>query len=319
MFKVGIVGCGGIGRAHANAWSAIEGVRVAAVADLNAERAQSVADLCGAKALTDLADLPEDLDAVSVVTPPSAHYPVVKALLERGFHVFCEKPLTMNVRKGRELERLAKEKGKQLGVGFKMRFEPIFRKAKELVPEIGDLVSIVTTKQQMYHPRPESTWVKDVGAMYELSVHDFDLITFLTGKVPGKVLFSRLDHHFGWEKEDGFAAVVDYGNGVTAQLQGMYAEKTCFCFRDLTITLLGEQGYLRIERPDRIVLHTDQFRVVEVDMSKEKSAFIQELEQFRDAVLGKSTNTLSAADAVRMTELIESIRAAGEHRDQGRI
>lgn len=69
---------------------------------------------------------------------------------------------------------------------------------------------------------------------------------------------------------------------------------------------------LRIERPDRIVMHTDQFRVVEVDMSEGKSAFIQELEHFRDAVLGKSANTLTAADAVRMTELIESIRAAGE-------
>ena len=312
MFKVGIVGCGGIGRAHANSWSAIDGVSVAAVVDLNAERAKSVAELCGAEALTNLQDLPADLDAVSVVTPPAAHYPVVKALLERGFHVFCEKPLTMNVAEGRELEHLVKEKGKQLGVGFKMRFEPIFRKAKELVPEIGELVSIVTTKQQMYHPRPESTWVKDVGAMYELSVHDFDLITFLTGRSPGKVLYSRIDHRFGWKKENGFAAIVDYGDGVTAQLQGMYAEKTCFCYRDLTITLLGEYGYMRIERPDRIVMHTDQFRVVEVDMSEGRSAFIQELEHFRNAVLGKSANTLTAADAVRMTELIESIRAAGE-------
>lgn len=314
MFKAGIVGCGGIGRAHANSWNSIDGVKVEAVADLDPERAGSVAELCGAKPLTDLADLPDDLDCVSVATPPGAHYPVVKALLERGFNVFCEKPLTMNAAQGQMLEKLAEEKGKQLGVGFKMRFEPVFREAKKLVPEIGTLVSVVTTKEQMFNPRPETAWIKKVGAMYELSVHDFDLISYLTGKYPRKVLAARTEHRFGWEREDAFHAMVDYDGNVTAMLQGMYAEKTTFCYRDLTITLLGTLGYLRIERPDRIILHTDQYRVAEVDPSAGKNAFVQELEHFRDAVLGKCRNTLTASDAVRMTALIEEIRSKGESR-----
>lgn len=308
MFKVGIVGCGGIGMAHARSWSAVDGVKVAAAVDLDPAKAKALADVCGAEPLTDIAQLPSDLDAVSVVTPPQAHYPVIKSLLERGFNVFSEKPLTTDVAQGEELVKLAEEKKRLLGVGFKMRYEPINVKAKELLPEIGDLVSIVTTKEQMFNPRPGGEWVKRTGAMYELSIHDFDLVSYITGRFPQKVLSAQLNHKRGWEKEDSFAALVSYDGGVSGLLQGMYCDNTTFCFRDFTMTFLGENGYMRVERPDRIVMHTDEYRVVEIG-NAEKSAFVMELEHFRDAVLGRTENTLRASDAVRMTRLIEDIRS----------
>ncbi|MHB9140025.1 MAG: Gfo/Idh/MocA family protein, partial [Victivallaceae bacterium] len=292
MFKAAIVGCGGIGMTHARSWSSIEDVKVEAVMDLNPEKAQAAAEFCKCRACTSLAELPSDLDGVSVVTPPAAHFPVVKALLERGFNVFCEKPLTMSVAEGRILAEVAAASGKVLAVGFKMRFEPIFIEAKKYLPEIGKLVAITTTKLQAFNPRPEGAWVKSVGAMYELSIHDFDLISFITGRYPQKVLFAHLQHRFGWEKEDTFNIVADYGDGVTAQLQGMYAMSSTFCFRDLAITLLGERGYLRIERPDRIILHADEYKVIEIKGTA-KSSFVLELEHFRNCVLGLETNTLT--------------------------
>ena len=307
MFKVAVVGCGGIGNAHARSWSSIPDVKVVAVVDLKEENAKRVAEACGAIPLTDIKDLPKDLDGVSVVTPPRAHYPVVKALLEAGYNVFSEKPLTTEVETGEELDALAKAKGKVLSVGFKMRYEPIFIKAKELLPKIGKLVSICSTKQQAFHDRPEGQWVKKVGAMYELSIHDFDLISFITGKLPKQVLASRCMYRFGWEKEDAAHALVDYGDGVTATLQSMYAVSCGFWFKDLTFTFLGDKGYMRVERPDRIILHTDEFEVVEVPAAT-KSAFVCELEHFRDAVLGKTENTLTAQSAIAMTKLIEDIR-----------
>ncbi len=311
MFKVAIVGCGGIGKAHARSWSSIEGVKVVAAVDLDLERAKSLAELCGAVPMTDMAQLPDDLDCVSVVTSPQAHYPVVKPLLERGFNVFCEKPLTTDVAQGEELIALAKKNNCLLGVGFKMRFEPVFMKAKELFPEIGKLVSIVTTKQQMFDDKPERAWVKKTGAMYELSIHDFDLISYITGYFPQKVLAAKLEHKRGWEKEDSFSAIVDYGDGATALLQGMYCDHTKFCFRDLCITLLGENGYMRIERPDRIIMHTDEYRVEEPPKA-EQSAFIMELTHFMNAVQGKCENMLKDTDAAQMTKLIEEIRTVGE-------
>ncbi|MBR7104988.1 MAG: Gfo/Idh/MocA family oxidoreductase [Lentisphaeria bacterium] len=308
MFKVGIVGCGGIGNAHAVSWSQIEGVQVAAVCDLVPEKAAVFAERYNCTAYTDIADLPDDLDVVSVVTPPAAHYPVVKALLNRKFNVFSEKPLTTDVAQGKELCALAKENGCLLGVGFKMRFEPIFAEAKKLLPEIGELRAIVTTKQQKFNPRPEGAWVKKTGAMYELSIHDFDLVSFITGKLPKQVIAAKIGHRRNWEKDDSFSALVDYGDNVTATLQGMYCDDTTFCFKDLCMMLLGENGYMRVERPDRIIMHTSEYRVVEIG-DPEKSAFVLELTHFRDAVLGKTQNTLLPEDAVAMTELIEDIRS----------
>ncbi len=307
MFKVGIVGCGGIGMTHARTWNSLEGAQVAAVVDMNKEKAIAAAEACKCPYFLSIDELPDDLDAISVVTPPAAHFAVTKRLLERGFHIFCEKPLTMNVAEGELLDALAKRQKKELAVGFKMRFEPVFVEAKKHLPEIGTLRSIVTSKQQAFNPRPEGAWVKKVGAMYELSIHDFDLVSFISGVFPEKVLGAKLLHSRGWEKEDSFAALVEYQHGVTATLQGMYCEKSTFCFRDLSITFLGENGYMRVERPDRIILHTNEYKVVEVPPAQ-ISSFALELEHFRQAVLGKEENTLRAAEAVRMTWLIEEIR-----------
>ena len=199
----------------------------------------------------------------------------------------------------------------ELGVGFKMRFEPIFQQARRYVPLVGCVNSIVTTKLQAFNPRPESAWVTRTGAMYELSIHDFDLISYITGLYPEKVEFADIGHRFGWEKDDAFHLAVRYDGGVTALLQGMYAVSSTFCYRDLTITVLGDQGYVRIERPDRIIVHTDHYEVVEIPAA-EKSAFVCELEHFKGACEGRWKNTLTAESATRMTDMIEEARRLGE-------
>lgn len=307
MFRVAIIGCGGIGNAHARSWKEIEGVEVAAVCDLNEDRARAAGEAHGCPWYTDLRDLPDDLAVISVATQPQAHYPVVKPLLERGFHVFCEKPLTTDVDSCNELDQLAKAKGVELGVGFKMRYESINNEVKKYLPEIGKLVHITTTKIQPFRPNPEAAWVTKTGASYELSIHDFDLLTFITGLRPKKVLFSEMKHRFGWEADDAFAITVDYGDGVTALLEGMYAVSTTFCYRDFTMTFLGDQGYIRVERPDRIIVHSDKYRVIEVE-PYEKSAFVLELEHFKRAVEGLEPNTLTAKDATCATWLIEEAK-----------
>ena len=119
MLKVAVIGCGGIGRAHCTAWKTVEGAQLVAVVDMNEEKAKAAAADFGCKWYTSL-DALEDVDAVSVVTPPAAHYPVVKAALNKGL---------------------------QLAVGFKMRFEPIFREARKYLPQLGKLRTIVSTKE----------------------------------------------------------------------------------------------------------------------------------------------------------------------------
>lgn len=309
MFKVAIVGCGGIGMAHGGSWRAI-GAKVSAVVDLNKERAEFASKEFCCPAYSSIDDLPDDLDVVSVVTNSQTHFSIVSKLLPR-FNVFCEKPLTLTVEEGERLIELAKLHNRQLGVGFKMRYEPIFCKAKELLPQIGKLLQVSSVKAQKYNGGP-GFWIETSGALCELSIHELDLIGFIAGIYPEEVLYSRLFHRLNWPAEDGFSTVIRYSGNVTGMLQCNYCTRPPFDSRDICLTFIGEDGLLRIERPDRIVLRTDKQYVIDVPPA-ERNAFEMELDHFRDAVSGKCANSLDAENANRMLGLIKDIRkAAGE-------
>ena len=308
MFKVAVVGCGGIGRAHASAWKSL-GAEVVAFFDVNRERCVEAAEQFGALAADSLAELPADLDAVSVATTSQTHYELVKELLPK-YPVFCEKPLTTDVAQGEELAELEKKTGNLLGVGFKMRFEPIFVKAKELLPQIGELIQISSSKAQMYGA-PKGFWIEKSGAMCEMSIHEIDLISYLTGLRMKEIHYAKLYHNFGWEKEDGFAALAEYERGVECALQCNYNNRPRWDARDIVLTFVGKEGVLRLERPDRIVLRSDKHYVFEVD-SKSCNPFAEELRHFQAALRGEIENRLTAEDANRALRMIEAIRAVAK-------
>ena len=118
--KVAIVGCGGIGMAHARAYREIPETEIACVVDRNLALAKEKAAEIGCAALGDAGEIPDDVECVSVVTPPSTHHAIVKTLLSKGHHVFSEKPNTMDIDKARELVEQSHKCGRLLGVGFKM-------------------------------------------------------------------------------------------------------------------------------------------------------------------------------------------------------
>jgi len=318
MVRIAVVGCGGIGQAHLRAYTALPGVEIVACVDQDLEKAAAAAKAFGGLAVDSVKQIPAETNGVSVVTPPHLHFGLVRDLLRRRFHVFCEKPLTMDVGECQVLEAAAREVGCTLLVGFKMRFEPVFAKAREFIPEIGPLHSVSSVKQQPYTPHPGLNWIPAVGAMYELSVHEFDLIHWLTATRPVEVLHARLEHRFNWSREDAFALTVRYANGMIGQLQGMYATDSTFKYRDLTLTFMGEKGYIRIERPDRIVIHTDDVRVETADPGT-VNAFEAELAHFCQVIRGDASTTMGASAGVLATALIEAGNAADDGQRPVRI
>ncbi|OGV45803.1 MAG: hypothetical protein A2017_18040 [Lentisphaerae bacterium GWF2_44_16] len=304
MVKIALVGCGGIGMAHLRAYKELKDVIVSAVVDRDMKKAEAAAEFSGAQALNDISQIASDIDGVSVVTPPQSHFQITSDLLERNFNVFCEKPLTMNTEEAGRLIEIAERKKKALMVGFKMRFEPIFQEAKKLLPKIGKLLSVSSVKQQPFRARATENWIPKVGAMYELSVHDFDLINWIAEIEPEEVLFSKLDYRLGWERENAFFLTVKYSKDVTGQLQGMYALENEFMYRDLTLTFTGEKGYMRVERPDRIVLHTSDYSVKEINPAG-VNAFVSELQHFCDVIRGEKKNMLDGKFGLMTTKIVE--------------
>jgi predicted dehydrogenase len=331
---VAIIGCGGIGRAHALAWQQVAGATLTHVVDRDPQRAQALAQETGAVALLDLNDLPDEVTVVSLATDPASHAPLAEACLRSGRHVFCEKPLGMTAAESRGLLTAAREAGRALSVGFKMRYEPIFIQARALCPQVGPIVQIATTKVQPFADRGAGDWRPRVGAMFELSVHDFDLIRFITGLQPLRVQAAQLSRRLGWEREDGFTALVEYSghsapclpadqddapiapcdaplceSPILATLSGCYTRDSRWLGADLSLTITGENGYLRVLRGDRIILHTDRYHVFAAEPPG--NTFVAELQGFADAVAAGAPPPIAPEDGFMATALIDAIWQAG--------
>ena len=127
--RVAVIGVGSLGQHHARIFAGLEEARLVAVVDADPDRAATVASRHGVASLTSCADLPRDLDAVSVAVPTSAHAPVVETCLRRGLAVLVEKPMAATLGEAASMAREAERAGRLLLVGHTERFNPIVRRA----------------------------------------------------------------------------------------------------------------------------------------------------------------------------------------------
>ncbi len=136
--QVGIIGAGVIAAHHAKAFADIERARVAAVCDIERDRAEKLAAECdGAKVFTDYEKLVADpsLDAVTVALPPFLHEPATVAALEAGKHVLCEKPMARDADEAKRMVEAARATGSRLMVHYRRRYAGDARYATRLISE----------------------------------------------------------------------------------------------------------------------------------------------------------------------------------------
>ncbi len=96
-FKVGVIGVGYLGQHHARIYSEIEEAELIAVADINQEKADTIAHTYHCRATHDYRDMLDTVDAMSIVTPTTTHYPIALDCLKSGKDVLIEKPITVAV------------------------------------------------------------------------------------------------------------------------------------------------------------------------------------------------------------------------------
>lgn len=310
MLNVGIIGCGGIGGQHAYAYSQIKEVNLVALIDSNIEKAEALVEKYGGKAYKSIDDVAEKLDLVSVVTPPAAHYPIVMDLIDRGIPVFCEKPITTDVEQAKELVKRSKETGVPVGIGFKMRYEPVFAKAKELIGEVGELFGLSVAKNQPFSEDHRSEWIKNTGCMYELSVHDYDLINWIMDAVP-ETIEADLRYADTWVRESRAFLNVEYSNGVKGQLMSSYSMDSAWAPNDITMVFTGERGTMRVERPDRIVLATkDGVSKVDIEPLGGLEVFVVQIQKFIDKLIAGEEYLPGIEDGAINTIMIEAANKA---------
>jgi predicted dehydrogenase len=138
MLKVAIVGCGKIADAHVSAIQTIKGCHIVGVCDREELMARQLYERFAVGSyFSDLTVLLDKVrpDVVHITTPPQSHYPVAKQCLERGCHVYVEKPFTLDVREAVALLNLAETEGLKVTAGHDDQFSHVARRLRTLVQD----------------------------------------------------------------------------------------------------------------------------------------------------------------------------------------
>jgi predicted dehydrogenase len=191
--KVGVVGCGLIGKRRAQVAQQSGADDVVIVADVDEGRAKALAGEIGCLAAGDWRDVIErdDLEAVVVATPNKFLMPVSVAALESGKHILCEKPLGRNFTEAQAMVAAAQKAGRVLKVGFNHRHHPAIWKAHEICErgEIGTLMFIRAVYGHGGRPGYDKEWRGDAelsggGELLDQSVHLVDLCRWFLAAGP---------------------------------------------------------------------------------------------------------------------------------------
>lgn len=199
--RVGLIGYGGIGRVHAMALRDIpflyglpaDTVQIVGVATTRPETAQKAAKEIGCDYWTadyhDLLARP-DIDFVDVTVPNHAHAEIVIAAAQAGKHIYCEKPLAMNVEEGKQMVAAAAAAGVKTQMTFNLRFFPAVSRARQLI-EAGFLGNLFSFRGRYYRasyidPNKPISWrqqraIAGGGALFDIGSHVLDLLYLLLG------------------------------------------------------------------------------------------------------------------------------------------
>ncbi len=168
MISIGVVGVGHLGSLHAKMLASIPEIALVGVADTDSAKAGALATEYKTQAFPSLEALLDHADAVTIAAPTSAHHELTLRALERGKHVFVEKPITETVAQAGELCSIAAEKNLVLQVGHVERFNPAI-----LALEAYRIDPMFVESHRLAQFNPRGT---DVAVVLDLMIHDIDLI-----------------------------------------------------------------------------------------------------------------------------------------------
>lgn len=270
MLKVGLIGFGFMGHMHFENYLrlAAEGVPIelTAICDIRIEELknekvvgnistdQSSYDLSSFRLYSDMEDMlkNEQLDIIDIALPTYLHADVSCDLLERGYHVFCEKPMALNSVEGTRMVETAKRTGKNLMIGQCLRFWPAYEYLKNCVED--ERYGKVTSGYFFRGGATPNGWYREKeksgGCMLDMHIHDTDMIHWLFGKP---------------EKVSSLGRTVVPGSGYDIVSTNYIYEDNKVLNAQADWTLQGEYGFSMTYRVNfergNIVFENDQVKV----------------------------------------------------------
>lgn len=310
IIRVGIVGCGGIASQHVRGYLACEGVQIAAAADVDVQRAVDVAG--PAHAHTSFHEMleTERLDAVSVCTPPKFHRDAVRASLEAGAHVLCEKPLAVTAEQARDMVSASSSSGKLLVTAFCHRFHEPVARAKEIVR--SGRIGKVTMFRNRFGGKTDMAGVwfsnPDVGGggcIVDTASHSVDLFRYLVGN-PIKLAAGMATADSRYRVEDCGVLLLQTRDGAIGTIEASWTSPGSAN----VIEVYGTDGAVIIDYARggvRYLLGSSGEWMEE--LCPEADRFVAQSRHFIDCVRGRSAPIVTGEDGLRACEIAEAAYA----------
>jgi myo-inositol 2-dehydrogenase/D-chiro-inositol 1-dehydrogenase len=329
--QLGVIGAGRIGRLHARHLAfRVEQAELLAVVDVDASAARQCAADCRIPASgTDprlVLDDPE-IRAVVICSSTDTHAGMIEAAAAAGKHIFCEKPIDLDLARIDRVLAAVRKAGVKLQVGFNRRFDPNFRRIRELVRE-GSIGRPEILRITSRDPEPPPIdYVKVSGGLFlDMAIHDFDMARFLIGSEVEEVYTLAavmVDPQIGRAGDVDTALVsLRFANGVLGSIDN--SRRAVFGY-DQRVEVFGSGGMAATENntPNRVRL--SDARAVHEDlplhffMERYTESYLAEMEAFIACVLEDTPEPVSGEDARFPVAIGQAARLSYEQKRPVRV
>ncbi|MDT8418248.1 MAG: Gfo/Idh/MocA family oxidoreductase [Lutibacter sp.] len=315
MLKAGVLGAGHLGKIHLKLINQSDKYELAGFFDPLKENAENVENEFGYKSFGSIQELIDAVDVVDIVTPTLSHFDCAKEAIEKGKHVFIEKPITKTVEEAEILIELLKKHNVKGQVGHVERFNPAFTAVKDA---IHNPMFIETHRLAEFNPRGT-----DVPVVLDLMIHDIDIVLSVVKSKVKSVNASGVS--ILSDTPDIANARIEFENGCVANLTASRISlknmrKTRFFQRDAYIAVDFFEKATEVVRmkdaPENpgdfdMILQNAEGLKKQIYFENPKiaanNAILDELETFADAINNNTTPIVTleqGTEALRVAQMI---------------
>ncbi|MBQ8407398.1 MAG: Gfo/Idh/MocA family oxidoreductase [Clostridia bacterium] len=331
IVRFAIIGTAGIGTHHTAGINKVDEAVLTAVCDIVEPAAKRAAAENGLdKYYTDYKEMLKDggFDCVIICTPDACHAEQAIASLEAGYHVLCEKPLSMTMEECQQIVDAAKKSDKKFMVGQVCRYAPGFALAKELVDagEIGELSFVESEYAHDYSLIPGAAWRRDPDYLRHGIVgggcHAMDLLRWIAGNPVEVTAYSNRKVLPEWPVDDCYIAIMKYPNDVIGKVMCSIGCKRPYTMRT---QLFGTKGTILCDNTSKELTlfkaqvdpQTKRVKYVpqQIPVSIDSHNMASEIKDMCAAILGDLT---VATDAVEGANTVAVCLAAVKSSAEGR-
>ncbi|CCY77926.1 Gfo/Idh/MocA family oxidoreductase [uncultured Brachyspira sp.] len=308
--NISLIGIGRMGQFHLNVINQINSINLSGIYDSDEKHLNEISSKYNLNSFKSLDEAIDKCDAVIIASPTKFHFDIAKKSIQKGKHVLVEKPMTENFIQAEELETMVKEKNIIFQVGHVERFNGA---VQELHHIIENPYLIEARRLAPFTPR-----ITDVGVVFDIMIHDLDIVTSLVKKP--LIRFSASGKRIKTNNEDIASALLEFEGNTIATISAsrvtqekirtlsISSEEAHFILdyatQDITI---HRQAASQSKIKTSIGINYTQESIIERVFIHRDNPLKLEDEHFANCILGKDKKLVSIEDDVRTIKLTEGI------------